>query len=158
MFSRIYRSTVMSVLATIAAGAIWSAQAADSTPAPGTTTSPQTSKAKVKKAKTQTYAGKITAVDKVQKTITVTAKGKDQVFQVTSASRFTKVAKPATMDDLTVGEEVTVHARAKADGKSEVVTIRAGTKAAGKKKAGKSKAATTAPAAPTPTPTPEASK
>jgi hypothetical protein len=158
MFRNICRFIAISTLAAVAAGSTINIQAADTTPAEASTTP------KAKKAKAQTYAGKVTAVDKIQKTVTVTVKGKEEVFQVTSASRFTKITKPATLDDLAVGEQVTVRARTKAGGKPEVVSVRTGTKSTGKGKTKKAKTTapattTTTPAAPTnpaPAPAPDA--
>ena len=151
MVRNICRFVAISLLTAVAAGTTVNLRAADSTAAEATATP------KAKKAKAQTYVGKITAVYKIQKTVTMTVKGKDQVFQVTSASRFTKIEKPATMDYLTVGEQITLRARAKGEGKAEVVSLRTGTKSTGKSKTKKSKTTTpatpaTTPAAPAPAP------
>ncbi len=48
------------------------------------------------------FRGKIAAVDKSAKTITVG----ERTFQVTSETRLMKAGKPATLDDAVVGEEV----------------------------------------------------
>ncbi len=156
------RLAAISLLTAVCAGTMCYGRPADQTAA---TSGSATAAAKAKKTRAQTFAGKITALDKIQKTVTLTAKGKDHVFLVTPTSRFTKTTKPATMDELTVGEEVTVRARSKADGKFEVVSIRSGAKSSakssGKSKASKGKKAKEAlPEAPAPgtTPTPPPSK
>lgn len=54
------------------------------------------------------FTGKATAVDAAAKTFSLNgSKGKDRVFAVDEATKITKDAKPATLADLTVGEEVT---------------------------------------------------
>ncbi len=54
------------------------------------------------------FTGKATAVDAAAKTFSLNgSKGKDRVFTVDDATKITKDAKPATLADLTVGEEVT---------------------------------------------------
>lgn len=49
--------------------------------------------------------GKIEAVDKTMKTLTLSGE-KKQVLQVTSETKIMKAGKPATFDDATVGEEI----------------------------------------------------
>ncbi len=46
--------------------------------------------------------GKVTAIDKTAKTVTVG----ERVFHVTSETRLMKAGKPATLDDAAVGEDV----------------------------------------------------
>lgn len=46
--------------------------------------------------------GKVTAIDKSAKTVTVG----ERVFHITSETRLTKAGKPATLDDAAVGEDV----------------------------------------------------
>ena len=68
--------------------------------------------------------GKITAIDKVAKTITVG----DKVFQVTSDTKIKKAGKPATLDDGAVGDEVGLLAKKSKDGAPALVTLRFGPK------------------------------
>ena len=72
------------------------------------------------------FKGKIKAVDKAAKTITLDRE-KSNVLFVTSQSKLTKAGKPAVFDDATVGEEVGGLAREK-DGKLEIVSLRIGPK------------------------------
>src|SRR5881275_2621636 len=58
------------------------------------------------KAKAVPFKGKIGAVDKSAKTITLEDKNK-RVFQITSETKIMKGDKPATLDDGVVGEIVT---------------------------------------------------
>jgi hypothetical protein len=53
------------------------------------------------------FIGKTTAVDAAGKSFSINGKGKDRVFAVDEATKITKDTKPATLADLTVGEEVT---------------------------------------------------
>jgi len=76
-------------------------------------------------AKTIPFGGKIAAVDKQAKTVTV---GK-RVFQVTSETKITKSEKPATLDDATVGEEVGGAYKQDAEKKMNLVSLRIGPKA-----------------------------
>ena len=75
------------------------------------------------------FRGKISAVDKTTKTITLEGKEKSRTFQITSASKITKDGKPAVMDDVIVGQTVGGLAKETAAGKWEVVTLNIGAKA-----------------------------
>jgi len=79
--------------------------------------------------------GKIAAVDKTAKTITV---GKTTI-QITSETKITKAGKPATLDDATVGEQVTAHGKKGDDGKYVAKSVRFGPKAEGEDKGEKKK-------------------
>ena len=72
------------------------------------------------------FNGKISAVDKVAKTITLGETDKARVFQITSETKIKKSNKPATFDDVLVGENVGGYARKHPDGKLEVVTLNTG--------------------------------
>jgi hypothetical protein len=69
-----------------------------------------------------TLHGKIAAVDKTAKTIKVG----ESTLQVTSTTKITKAGKPATLDDATVGEDVSVSYKKTEDGKSELLSLRIG--------------------------------
>src|SRR5262249_1010429 len=73
------------------------------------------------------FHGKLTAVDTNAKTVSLHGKDKDRVFQVTSKTRIMKAGKPATFEDLKVGDEVGGFAR-EVDGKLELVSLRVGAK------------------------------
>lgn len=68
-------------------------------------------KPKPKKPAKPTYRGKLSALDKIALTLTVTVKEKARTFQITSDTRFMKGGKPATMGDGVLNEEVTVVAK-----------------------------------------------
>lgn len=74
-------------------------------------------KPKSKKLAKPTCRGKLTALDKIALTLTVTVKEKARTFQITPDTRFIKGGKPATMGDGVLNEEVTVVARPAVKGK-----------------------------------------
>ncbi len=92
-----------------------------------------------KKTRGMPFNGKVGAVDKATKTITLEGKEKERVFQITSETRIRKDRKPATLDDVMVGERVGGFARENAEGKMEVVTLSAGLPAPKKAKEGDKK-------------------
>lgn len=92
--------------------------AADKKPAPAEA-------GKAAKGKSLPFTGKLTAVDKQAKTITVG----ERVFQITSETRITKSGKPATLEDGVVGEEAAGSYKTGEGGKLEVGTVRFGAKA-----------------------------
>jgi hypothetical protein len=77
-----------------------------------------------KPAKGGPFHGKLAAVDKVAKTITV---GK-RTFQITSESKLKKAGKPATLDEAVVGETVSGYVKPAADGKLVATTVNFGPK------------------------------
>lgn len=68
------------------------------------------------------FRGKIGAVDKSAKTITVG----ERTFQITSETRIRKADKPATLDDAVVGEEIGGSYNKTDDGKLMARSIRIG--------------------------------
>ena len=66
--------------------------------------------------------GKVDSVDKQAKTFKIN----DRTFHVTSETRMMKAGKPATFDDVMVGEEVSGQYREGADKKMNVVGLRIG--------------------------------
>lgn len=70
------------------------------------------------------FNGKIAAVDKTAKTITVG----ERVFQITSETKLIKAGKPATLDDAAVGEQVGGSYIKTEDGKLNATTVRIGPK------------------------------
>jgi hypothetical protein len=69
--------------------------------------------------------GTVSAIDKTAKTIALEENGKSRTFQVTSATRIHKDGKPATLDEVAVGESArgTYHEK---EGKLELNTLRVG--------------------------------
>ena len=80
---------------------------------------------KEKKAAAGPFHGKLVALDKMAKTITV---GK-RTFQVTSETKIKKAGKPATLSDGVVGEPVSGYIKPAADGKLMATTVNFGPKA-----------------------------
>jgi len=90
--------------------------AADATPA--TPAKPE------KKAKAIASRGNVASVDKAAKTVTLEGKEKTRTFQVTSETKIhDKDKKPATLDQVMVGDHVGISSRETADGKMELVTL-----------------------------------
>lgn len=123
-------------------------------PAAPATTTPPTAPApppKPKKPAVPVIRGTLSAVDRVEMTITVATKQKDQVYRVTSRTRFSREGKPATLGDGVIGEEIALTARpAKKGVKPELVSVRFGVKSPLSKKpasGGKSKSPSASPSA-----------
>jgi len=74
------------------------------------------------------FHGKLAALDKTAKTITV---GK-RTFQVTSETKIHKAGKPATFEEGVVGEEVSGYVKPTDDGKLVATTVNFGPKAESK--------------------------
>ncbi len=72
------------------------------------------------------FHGKIKAVDKTAKTITIG----ETTIQITSETKLNKAGKPATLDDATVGEMVAGAYKKSEDGKLNATTVRIGSKPA----------------------------
>lgn len=90
-------------------------------PTPAATDAP-----KEKQARPYPFNGKVHAVDKKAMTITLLGKEKSRVLHVDAKSKFQKMGKPATLDDVVVGEEVGGQILKSADGKEMIVSIRVG--------------------------------
>ena len=78
------------------------------------------------RAKQLPFRGKVSAVDKTAKTITLAGKEKGRTFQITSGTKITKDGKPAVLDDVTAGESVGGRAKENAAGKWEILTLNIG--------------------------------
>ena len=91
-------------------------------------------KPKKSKSAATAFHGKISAVDKVAKTITLEGKEKGRVIQITSETKMTKDGKPAMFDAAVVGEQVGGHAHKGADGKLEATSLHFGAKSDAKAK------------------------
>jgi len=74
------------------------------------------------KVKSVPFKGAVKSVDKVAKTVTIAGKDHDRQFQVTSDTRITKGGKPAILDDIAEGDNVT-GAYKDIDGKMNLVSI-----------------------------------
>ena len=80
------------------------------------------------KQKQMPFRGKVSAVDKTKKTVTMEGKEKGRTFQITSATKITKEGKPALLDDVIVGQTIGGLAKENA-GKWEIVTLSVGANA-----------------------------
>ena len=91
--------------------------------------------AKSKKPDTTPFHGKLKAVDKTAKTISVGEK--ELVIQVTSETKISKSEKPAVLDDGVIGEDVSGAYQKTDDGKLHATMITFGAKAGSKPKPAK---------------------
>lgn len=80
------------------------------------------------KPKFMPFRGKITAIDKTAMTLSLAGKEKPRVFVITPETKLFKDAKPATLNDVAVGEEAGGRARITPEGKQEIITLRIGPK------------------------------
>ena len=80
------------------------------------------------------FHGKLSAVDKTAKTMTLEGKEKARTLHITSQTRLTKDDKPATLDDAAVGEIIAGQARLNEAGQTEAVSVRIGAKTEGPQK------------------------
>ena len=101
------------------------AQSTNKTPAEKKATAQSNDSTKTEKTtKAGPFHGKLAAVDKVAKTITV---GK-RTFEITSETKIKKAGKPATLEDGTPGEMVSGYVKPTADGKLIATTVNFGPK------------------------------
>ena len=83
---------------------------------------------KEKKTGQLPFHGKLNAVDKAAKTITLEGKERKRVILISSQTRIAKAGKPATLDEAVLGDEVAGQLIKVADGKEEAVSLRLGPK------------------------------
>ena len=91
------------------------------------------SEEKAKKSGALPFNGKAAAVDKAAKTITLSGKSA-RVLQVTAATKVSKDGKPATLEDVKEGEDVSGAYKTNTDGKLEATTLNIGPKPPAKSK------------------------
>lgn len=116
----------VAAIAVAAAPAVASAQDTNKVPVDKKAPARGTNSAPVEKsAKAGPFKGKLAAIDKVSKTISV---GK-RTFQITSETKIKKAGKPATLEDGVVGETVSGYVKPGADGKLNATTVNFGPKA-----------------------------
>lgn len=72
------------------------------------------------------FYGKLGAFDKTAQTITLDGKEKKRIFHLTPSTRIHRDKKPASLNDLMVGQWVGGFARPDADGRPTVVTLNLG--------------------------------
>jgi hypothetical protein len=76
------------------------------------------------------FNGKINAVDKEKKTITLLGKEKNRTLHVDDKTRIVKNEKPASLADAAVGDEIAGQLRKMDDGREILVSLRIGPKPA----------------------------
>ena len=76
------------------------------------------------------FRGKISAIDKTLRTLSLAGKEKTRTYQITETTRIKKDGKPATLEDLLVGEAVGGYAMRNSSGHPEVVTLNLGKRGA----------------------------
>lgn len=124
MKTNMLRIAIVSLIATIVTAAPLQGIAQDTKKEkPAAAEKQEPAKAQKKDARIP-FHGKLAAVDKKAKTITVG----ERTFQVTSDSKLSKGGKPATLDDAVVGEEVGGNYLKGDDGKMNAKTVRFGPK------------------------------
>lgn len=99
-----------------------------SMPAPSSAQDKKDEKKTPEKAKKEgviPFNGKAAAVDKDAKTVKLNGE-KARVLQITSTTRINKAGKPAILDDLKEGEEVSGAYKTTADGKMEATVLNIG--------------------------------
>jgi hypothetical protein len=105
--------------------------------APETPATPEKAAPKATKPVEQQLNGRVVALDKAGKTITIQVNNQTYVLQVSESTRFVKAGKEKSADDLIIGEEVTVTValRETPAGRVEIVVVAvdlpAGTEAQG---------------------------
>jgi hypothetical protein len=85
------------------------------------------------KAKQMPFRGKIKAVDKKAKTVTLLGRTKDRVFRVSETSKIRREGKTVKLETLRKGESVGGLARMNGEGQWVVVTLNIKTKVEQKK-------------------------
>ena len=117
-------SVVLSLLLTLAGGSTLAVRAQDKPAAPTTPSTPA-APAAPKKPVQQQLSGKVIAVDKYGKTVTLQVNNLTYVLQIADATRIGQAGKDRTISDIVVGEEinVTVMLRELSDGRVEVAVL-----------------------------------
>ncbi len=76
------------------------------------------------------FSGKLGAVDKEKKTITIMGKEKSRTLHLDAQTKVVKNEQPASLEDAAVGEEVAGQLRKTDDGREVLVSLRLGAKPA----------------------------
>lgn len=120
-------SLVLSVLLALAGSSVPAVLAADkpatdNSPSSPSATTPATA---AKKPVQQRLAGKVVAIDKYGKTITLEVGNLTYVLQLADATRISRAGKERTLNDVVIGKEVnvTLMLREQADGRVEVSVL-----------------------------------
>jgi hypothetical protein len=116
---------VLSLLLTLAGGTALTVQAEDEAPAaPAKPAAPATPPAP-KKPIQQTLSGKVVAIDRLNRTVTLQVNNLTYVLQITDSTRVNRSGKEQSMADFVVGEEISVNVmlRELASGRIEVAVL-----------------------------------
>ena len=102
--------------------------AAEKPASPASPASPAAPAATPQKPRAIPFQGKVTAVDKTAKTVTLQGRDKERTVQVTSETKIIKDGKPAVLDAVAVGEIATGRAKPGPAGKLEALILNVGAK------------------------------
>jgi maltose-binding protein MalE len=122
MLKAITHAVALALLIALAAAAALPSEAAE-----GRAASTE-SVEKDKKTVRVPFRGKLAAVDKAAKTLSLEGKEKKRVIHITSETKIMKSGVAATLDDAVIGEEIGGLVVRKGDGREEAVSIRLGEK------------------------------
>jgi len=130
---RVLKSTITSLVAVQLTVAAFSLRAADKKEASPATSKSAEAAAKATpgipaKVRPLPYGGTVAAVDKTTVTITIKKKAAQKTFSITSATRIVKMGKPATLEDVVIGEEAGISYVEAEGGKTEAKSLRLGPK------------------------------
>ena len=128
MRNSILKFGLITLLAAAVAGLPIQLAAQPATNKPAATKKPAAEKTDATAKKAHPFHGKLAAVDKVARTITL---GKS-TYYITSETKFKKADKAATLDDGVVGEDVSGYAKPGDGGKMVAATVTFGPKVGGK--------------------------
>lgn len=137
MMNRVLKAGAFALLAAAMAGLPVCLQAqTNQSPAATNNAAAEKNEAPARKRTAGPFRGKLAAVDRVNRTITV---GK-RTFQITSETKIFKGRTPATLEDAVVGETVSGGFRTAPDGKLNATKLTFGPKTGGKAPAKKADA------------------
>lgn len=91
-------------------------------------------KAEAKSQRPYPFHGKLGAMDKEKKTLTIIGKEKSRTLYLQAKTKIEKNGKPATFEDAAIGEEIAGRVTKSSDGKEMLVSLRIGPKPAAKPK------------------------
>lgn len=136
-----FRGLCLAVILTAALAAPFATSAQDKEKEKPAAAGDAKEKAKDKAPRPYPFNGKLDAVDKDKKTLTIMGKEKSRMFYVDGQTKITKHEKPATLDEAIVGEIVAGQVRRADDGREVLVSLRIGPKPASADKPEKEKPA-----------------
>lgn len=94
---------------------------------------PSAEQAASKTVRPYPFRGKVGAIDKEKKTITILGKEKGRVLYLSDKTKIVKGGKPAKLEDAAVGDQIAGRLSKTSDGKEMLVSLRIGPKPASTK-------------------------